>query len=155
MRRPDPATWRKEVHHTSPWLDARTPRDWRCPGCSRSKFETVRWCERSPSGDFPAGVRLLLARHHDHAASEVEIIDGRFPVTIVCLDCNNVDGKVKATFPDLRKARWLFSVADIRRVIQVRHHMEHRIDYRRARAVALRVLFEDYRLLVHAPTPSA
>ena len=77
MRRPDPATWRKEVHHTSPWLDARTPRDWRCPGCSRSKFETVRWCERSPNGDFPAGFRLLLARHHDHAASEVEIIDGR------------------------------------------------------------------------------
>ena len=44
----------------SPALDAATSPDWVCPGCGRSKFETVMWYGASRSGSFPEGYRLFL-----------------------------------------------------------------------------------------------
>ena len=148
-RLPDITTWRKDVHHFSPGLDAQTPRDWRCPCCDRTKFETVQWFERSPSGDFPAGFRLMLARHHDHAVSEDRIEDGRFDVVIICHDCNAVDGKLKAARPELPRTGWSFAPADIRRVITARPHRPHWINYDKARIIALRIVFQQR----HPPRP--
>lgn len=153
--RPDPATWRKDVHHFSPGLDAATAKDWCCPGCDRSKFQTVQWVDpkmvdwfdrsQARAMNFPGGFRLSLVRHHDHAASPTRIIDGRFPVTIICSDCNSVDGKVKRVFPDLAKRPWSFSPQEIRRVVQARPHLPHRINYDLAASIADRILFEQWR----------
>ena len=155
LPRPNPATWRKDVHHFSPGLDAETAKDWCCPGCDRSKFETVQWYDRdmvewfdrsqARKMGFPGGFRLSLVRHHDHAASKSRIIDGRFPVTIICSDCNSVDGKIKNVFPDLKKRAWSFSPQEIRRVILPRPHRPHRINYELGCSIAERILFEQWR----------
>jgi hypothetical protein len=107
----------------------------------------VDWFDRSQARamNFPGGFRLSLVRHHDHAASPTKIIDGRFPVTIICSDCNSVDGKVKRVFPDLKNRAWSFSPQEIRRVIEPRPHRSHRIDYELAASIAERILFEEWR----------
>jgi hypothetical protein len=64
--------------------------DWRCPGCSRSKMDTVR---RSNSGKWT----IRFTWHHDHMGDGNWPANGayRFDGVIVCEDCNNLDNAVK------------------------------------------------------------
>lgn len=60
---------------------------WKCPGCYRSKIETVR---KSPKSGQPY-IRFVV--HHDHMADLTKTY--RFPATVVCEACNNVDPALK------------------------------------------------------------
>lgn len=104
---------------------------WRCPSCSRSAPELVRWTEiRGPSwrarfGDeHGMGFTVTLTGHHCHG-------EGRFPETLICGDCNSADGAAK------RKLRlpgsWSFTPAEIGSFVTVsRHSGATKIDYAKA-----------------------
>lgn len=83
--------------------------EWQCPGCNRSKREILRWRERNVNGNTFNGWIAPLCKHHDHSSLD------RFHETVICGDCNSVDGAIK------RKLRlpesWSFSPNEIRQFI--------------------------------------
>ena len=104
------------------------PDAWSCPCCDRKLREIVRWSPRQR--DFFAAV----VSHHDHQ------FDRRFPRTVICQDCNDVDGNLKTAFADLVRRRWSFSIAEIRAVITPVPHQKHSVDFGRAHQLAQIVL---------------
>jgi hypothetical protein len=110
---------------------------WRCPGCGRSKFEIMRWTKkyfRQGVGKCRAydGWMAGLHRHHDHAAPYLSG-RGRFPDTIICDQCNSVDGPVKRRLdlPD----NFSFSPSEILKFVESRPHERHRINFDEASRV--------------------
>ena len=85
------------------------PETWQCPGCHRNKRDILRWTRRKVSGKTWDGWIAPLCKHHDHSGSD------RFPETVICQDCNSVDGAVKRRLrlPD----DWSFSPEEIRQFI--------------------------------------
>jgi rubredoxin len=137
---------------------AGTPTWWTCPGCHRDKANIFR---------LSKGV--LLARldwHHDHLEDRLKVmlkakfgdrwVDrvlpstgrlqdrlnamiARFEPGFVCIDCNNVDGMVKAKWKDI--SQWLsFSPREISSIIKVRPNAEHEIDFEAARSLYATIL---------------
>lgn len=133
---------------------ASTARWWTCPGCKREKPKIFRL---SPKG-------ILLAKldwHHDHLQDRLkDMLKARFgenwvprvlPATgrlqdrmceliarfepgLVCSDCNNVDGRVKAELKDM--SPWFsFSPTEISTFISARPGKEHVIDFVAASAL--------------------
>lgn len=131
---------------------ASTPTWWSCPACGRDKAKIFRL----------SSTNVLLARldwHHDHLEERLKpmlkakfgekwvdrvlpatgrlqdrlnAMIARFEPGLVCIDCNNVDGRFKAEFDDI--SPWLsFSPKEIRTFITPRPHMEHEIDFKAAR----------------------
>lgn len=133
---------------------ASTPRWWSCPGCGREKSQIFRVSSN--------GVLLArLDRHHDHlqdrlkamlkaqfgprwveavgpATGRVQALAcsmiARFEPSLVCIDCNNVDGRVKKEYPKVASS-FSFSPGEIRQLIVARANQEHDIDF--AKAIAL------------------
>jgi len=117
------------------------PDDWRCPGCSRSKFEILRWTLRFPK--LPSrfwGWAGGYHRHHDHSLDAVRYgrvaPDGRssrFPETVICEQCNSADGmaKKKLALP----ADFSFSADEIRCFVTATPHGFHTIDYEGAQRI--------------------
>jgi len=136
---PSPDDWRSVAINMSRLIEESLPENWTCPGCGRTKFETLRW-GFGPKGDRQ-GYKLMLVRHHDHSASAKEIVDGRFPVTVVCDDCNNADGQLKVkfegTFP---KWGWSLSPDEIRQIVIARPHLKHIVDLHKARPIIAHLL---------------
>ncbi|WP_443749462.1 hypothetical protein [Asticcacaulis solisilvae] len=133
---------------------AGTPTWWTCPGCGRDKAKIFRLSSKN----------VLLARldwHHDHLEDRLKLMlkaefgdqwvnrvlsatgrlqdrldamIARFEPGLVCIDCNNVDGRVKAEFKDI--SPWLsFSPREISTFIAVRPNAEHQVDFKAARAL--------------------
>lgn len=65
---------------------------WQCPSCKRTKREIMRWGKRRGSNRTtygPIGWKGVVVHHHDHGQ--------RWSwSTIICGDCNAVDGFVKS-----------------------------------------------------------
>jgi hypothetical protein len=92
-----------DVNRSSPHLWENTPRNWLCPSCGRSKYQIMRWSKRlvdynNRSGPPVEGWAAPLVRHHDHSQGYFDIGEGRFQETIICGDCNSVDGSAKRKF---------------------------------------------------------
>lgn len=136
---------------------ALTPQDWRCPACTRSKHEIARV--------LPQGVIMMhLHRHHDHfdeffqhaidlmnEESQKKTADAFyiplkqtfiwFEPTIVCEDCNALDGAAK----NRGKTDRFFSLppSEIRRVGHVRPNRAHFLDETLMEATLNRLLPKD------------
>jgi predicted Fe-S protein YdhL (DUF1289 family) len=116
--------------------------DWRCPACKRTKFEIMRWTKRNPNGRGVFwGWMAGLHKHHDHAIDdEIETrwanrrydLDGRFPQTIICDQCNAADGAVKRKFRDIIPVGFSFSPEEISQFITAQPHSPHTIDHDKA-----------------------
>jgi hypothetical protein len=104
------------------------PDQWACPCCDRNLREIVRWSPRQRN--FFAAV----VSHHDHQ------FDRRFPRTVICQDCNDVDGNLKTAFAELVRRRWSFAVAEIHQVITPVSRQKHIVDFARAHELAHIVL---------------
>jgi hypothetical protein len=137
--------YRQYVPHDCSTLWRECTDSWRCPGCGRTKFETMRWTrlkrERHQSrwGWKPVwGWRILLVRHHDHQAYEFAGMPGvpRFPDTVVCDHCNSVDYRVKLRYPHMPR-EFSFSPAEIRQIVTVTPHRRHEIDFSKAEVLYL------------------
>jgi len=113
---------------------------WRCPCCNRTAQELIRWSfinghtNRLKYGDeYGMGWTLALIEHHCHSGDR----DGwlpRFPVTLICGDCNSADGAAK------RKLRlpewWSFSPIEIKQFVTcVPHSGKTVIDYEKANKI--------------------
>lgn len=101
---------------------------WCCPGGNRSKREILRWTRRTPK-DKPSfyGWIATLAKHHDHSTSN------RFPMTIICGDCNSADGQAKKTLN--LPSNWSFSAAEIQQFVTGIPHGGCHINYQKAKAL--------------------
>ena len=130
---------------------ASTPQTWSCPACGREKPQLFRL----------TGNGILLARldsHHDHLDDRLkdmlkaklgtrwveQVGPGvgrvqslatrmiiRFERTLVCIDCNGVDGNIKKKIPQISK--WFsFSPSEIKQFIVPRDNQEHVIDFDKA-----------------------
>ena len=114
------------------------PESWRCPGCGRSKYQVMRWTNRfvkngvrcKPYKDWIA----VLHRHHDHAKTSTT---RRFNETVICDQCNVVDGAVKKKLKIY--GYFSFSPSEIKQFIKATPHGRHRIDYVKAREIYERV----------------
>ena len=133
---------------------ASTARWWTCPGCKREKPKIFRL---SPKG-------ILLAKldwHHDHLQDRLKdmlkskfgenwaqrvlpatgrlqdrmcALIARFEPGLVCSDCNNVEGRVKAEIKDM--STWFsFSPLEISTLISAGPGKEHAIDFAAARTL--------------------
>ena len=116
------------ARRTGRGLLRRLPEGWSCPCCDRDLRQIVRWSPRQRNW-FAA-----VVSHHDHQFNR------RFPRTVICQDCNDVDANVKNAFPELVRRGWSFSPAEIRQVISAAPHQKHDVDFPRARQLALDVL---------------
>lgn len=114
------------LHYKHLWREVGD--NWNCPSCKRSKYEVMRWAKRFPNNpnafwDWVAP----LHRHHDHSAQR------RFPMTIICDQCNSSDGAVK------RKLKlpggFSFSPQEIGRFVMGTPHGRHKIDYEVAKKI--------------------
>lgn len=107
---------------------------WRCPSCSRSARELVRWTEiRGPSwraryaDEHGMGFTVVLTRHHCHGL-------GRFAETLICGDCNSADGTAKRKLK--LPATWSFTPTEIGAFVSVAPHSgSTKIDYDVARKI--------------------
>lgn len=134
---------------------SRTPVDWRCPVCRRSKPEIARVTV--------AGVVLCqLDWHHDHLGDEgrailwrgqekfsdrakadalssaITVCGGlseRFRETLVCNDCNAADGAAKAALAGVVHPCFSFAPSEISRFILVAPNRSHDIDPVKASAI--------------------
>lgn len=105
---------------------------WRCPACRRSKFEIMRWAVIKLNSSTKRNQwRAILHRHHDHGFKE------RFPETIICDQCNAVDGTAKRKL-NLPKG-FSFSPIEISQFIIAKYHQSHIINYERAKNIYDRV----------------
>jgi hypothetical protein len=108
-----------------------TPDDWRCPSCSRTKFELLRWTLRRPPGGTPfMGWMAALHRHHDHGKGA----DGfeAFAEIIICDQCNGADGEAKRRLG--LPASWSFTPDEIATFVTVAPHGRRRVDLKAAAA---------------------
>jgi hypothetical protein len=130
--------------HT-PVLWAQAGAKWTCPGCGRSKFELSRWTRRTPHSLSPAGSKpfmgwtAALHRHHDHGTHFWDPDAGppRFPITVICGQCNRADGAMKRALGLPRE--FSFSPDEIRRFVHATPHGPHRVDPAVAAAI-----YEEY-----------
>ena len=107
---------------------------WRCPSCGRNAHELVRWSEiKGPTfraryaDEHGMGFTTHLTEHHCHGG-------GRFVPTLICGDCNSVDGVIKRKLglPET----WSFSPAELKRIITTTPHGGiATIDYANARDI--------------------
>ena len=104
-------------------------RDWTCPGCGRSKSGTIRFNARGRPF-------LGLPRHHDHAG------DGkpgpkrraRFPITVLCNDCNVAEAAAKGQLVRSGLVETWFSFAphEIRHFVTIAPNRPHKVHHDRA-----------------------
>ena len=113
------------------------PDSWRCPSCSRSKFELLRWTTRRfrqgvgacpPFSDWFAG----LHAHHDHAADYGNPA-ARFPETVICDQCNVAEGRAKRKLG--LPLSFSFSPVEIAQFVVAFPHRCHAIDLAIARRI--------------------
>jgi hypothetical protein len=125
IRKPTPVEYRRYGGGSWQNLWRSLDDDWRCPACSRSKYQLLRY-----KGD---NLIAPLARHHDHAQSYVDIGKGRFKQTVICQDCNSADGaaKRKLNLPD----DFSFSPAEIGQFVIGIPHAGVSIDFECAREI--------------------
>jgi hypothetical protein len=76
----------------------------------------------------------VLHRHHDHAKTSTT---RRFNETVICDQCNVVDGAVKKKLKIY--GYFSFSPSEIKQFIKATPHGRHRIDYVKAREIYERV----------------
>lgn len=109
------------------------PAGWRCPGCSRSKFEVLRWTMLYPH--LPSrheGWAGGFHNHHDHCPEHLGG-SARFERVVICEQCNSADGQVKRK---LKLPAWFsFSPEEIGAFVRSVPHGFHVIDYERAREI--------------------
>lgn len=105
-----------------------------CPSCKRNKFQILRWTTRDPnkSNAFKDWV-AVLHRHHDHSQGLMCKNPARFPETVICDQCNTVDGVVKRKL-NLPK-EFSFSPQEIGRFVMTIPHGKHKIDFEMAKAI--------------------
>ncbi len=111
------------------------PRDWRCPACSRSRFEILTWTKSITGYGVPIGEYQWLAPlhgHHDHR-SDAAGATPRFPATVICSDCNNADGRAKRQLA--LPAYFSFSPAELHQFVTGYPHNGVVIDLDRATGV--------------------
>jgi rubredoxin len=128
------------------------PAGWRCPACRRDKAQIMHWGRPRPGA--PWRWTAALARHHDHAApgglSRASLLvwgpvhehpAPRFPVTVICGQCNTADAVAKRVL--CLPERYSFAPDEIARFVTATPHGRHTIDY----DVARRMWEEHARLL--------
>lgn len=97
--------------------------DWRCPGCYPTKYQLMRWAKRFPkSPNSFMGWVVGLHQHHDHGLGPA-----RFPVTLMCEQCNSADAAAKRALK--LPENFSFSPAEIRRFVLGSPHGWHLINY--------------------------
>jgi hypothetical protein len=105
--------------------------DWRCPSCFRTAHQLVRWTEirgtpwRERYGDeYGMGFSISMTKHHCHGT-------GRFPLTLICGDCNSADGTAKRKLG--LPVDWSFSPFEIGQFVSVAPYSgATKIDYEKA-----------------------
>ncbi len=113
--------------------------DWHCPACDRSKFEILRWSRRFPNSPSPIeGWIAPLHGHHDHGQGMFFSDRGRFPRTVICDQCNSVDGQAKRGC-GLPKD-FSFAPSEIKQFIHATPHGRHTIDFKMARSIYERLV---------------
>lgn len=117
------------------------PENWQCPGCTRTKYQILRWTTLFPH--IPAARRPGWAggyhTHHDHAGDRYLWTKSpswfvpRFEPTVVCEQCNSADASAK------RKLKlpkdFSFSPTEIRQFVIPHAHGKHLINYYVAKAI--------------------
>jgi rubredoxin len=128
---------------------------WACPCCGRSKTQIARvssagvllcqvemhhdhlgdWCERKFSEINPRTDDRLATAQIDACKHSVMQLVARFGATPICLDCNLVEGRAKASlgkdvFPDFS-----FSPQEIAQFITVGDNRVHELDVAKVRAI--------------------
>jgi hypothetical protein len=102
------------------WLWPQTPDGWRCPCCSRTKREIMRWGIRKSKSQFigppaPPTWKCGLHKHHDLFTDFG--LSPRFPPTLICGACNWLDACAKRA---VGAPEWFsFSPDEIRSFIAV------------------------------------
>jgi hypothetical protein len=108
------------------------PKDWRCPGCERSRFELLTWTRSITGYGAPRGQYQWLAPLHEHHDHRVDgyVLPPRFPSTVICSDCNHADGRAKR---QLGLPSWFsFSPAELRQFLTGHPHNGVVIDLKKA-----------------------
>lgn len=105
---------------------------WRCPACSRTKYEIMRWTTRYAKHNDGgrssySGWMAGLHKHHDHSQGYISKNNGRFPETVICDQCNSADGAAKRKL-SLPKD-FSFSPEEIGHFVEATPHGKHKIDY--------------------------
>ncbi len=105
--------------------------NWQCPACKRNKFEILRWTKRRhpKTGLIYWGWIAPLHTHHDHSGKN------RFPPTIICDQCNVVDGVVKKRLG--LPGDFSFAPRELVEFIVPAPHSKHEIDYQKAANLAI------------------
>ena len=93
--------------------------EWRCPACERTKREVLRWGLSGYKGNKKKQWYASFHKHHDHTKG-VE----RFPLTVLCADCNAADAVAKREL-DL-PCDWSFSPSEIAQFVVYRPHAKHK-----------------------------
>lgn len=128
---------------------------WSCPCCKRSKRQIARV---TPRGVLQCHLEL----HHDHlddflkrrfseinppsdepdrriqvshAEAALRQLVERFERTLVCLDCNLADARVKLALREEIEAHFTFTPSEIAKFITVRDNQLHDVDFASARSI--------------------
>jgi len=114
--------------------------EWRCPGCARSRRQIMRWTTRyflKGVGKVPGykGWMAGLHRHHDHGSPPYSV-DGRFPETVVCDQCNAADGAVRRELG--LPQEFSFAPQEIARFVTSTPHGRHKVNL----AIAAEIFYE-------------
>ncbi|HCG6973264.1 TPA: hypothetical protein NJ334_004399 [Vibrio parahaemolyticus] len=120
------------LHYKKLW--AEVGNDWKCPACSRTKFQILRWTKRFPNKPTAfMGWVATLHRHHDYSADILHPQNARFSETVICGQCNSADGAVK------RKLKlpkdFSFSPVEISKFVSATPHGAHKISYELAESI--------------------
>lgn len=123
------------AHCTHKWKY--TKDDWKCPGCSRTKYQIVRKIpdEKQFAPGNAQQFKLTWAKclHHDHGTDHPYHLTKRFHKTNLCELCNTADGAVKRqlNLPEF----FSFAPWEIAKFIKAKPHLKHEIDYEAAKKV--------------------
>lgn len=116
------------------------PESWQCPGCTRTKFQIMRWTMLNPRKPnrhpgWAGGYHV----HHDHAG-DTQVHTGRpsrfpprFKPTVICEQCNSADATAKKTLK--LTGNFSFSPWEITQFVVAWQHGKHLIDYQKALAI--------------------
>lgn len=99
---------------------------WRCPGCSRTKFQLLEFKAGISSDRIrgPVEWRAAIHTHHDHR-SDYGLMP-RFAATPMCGACNSADGYVKRK---LKLPLWFsFAPGEIHAFVSAQAHGPHVIN---------------------------
>lgn len=119
------------AHCRKLWLEVGD--NWICPACNRNKFQIFRWTTRFPHKPNPfKGWMAGLNSHHDHSL-DFRVTGARFPDTIICDQCNIVEGGVKRRLKIPED--FSFSPQEMALFIAATPHGNHKIDYDLARSI--------------------